>query len=54
MTKDFTDGYNFALDELYNYINWLTTSEETITFRVNNGSKSITKEILDYLIDRKR
>lgn len=54
MNKDFADGYNFALDELYNYINWLTTSEETITFRVNNGSKGITEEILDYLIDRRR
>lgn len=39
MNKDFTDGYNFAIDELCNYINWLTISEETITFRANNGSK---------------
>lgn len=54
MNKDFINGYNFALDELYNYINWLTTSEETITFRANNGSKGITEEILNYLIDRKR
>lgn len=54
MTKDFKEGYNFALDEIYNFINWLTTSEETITFRANNGSKGITEEILDYLIDRRR
>lgn len=54
MNKDFTNGYNFALDELYNYINWLTTSEETITFRADNGSRGITEEILDYLVDRRR
>lgn len=54
MTKDFKDGYNFALDELYNFITWLTTSEETIAFRANNGSKGIENEILNYLIVRRK
>lgn len=54
MTKDFTDGYNFALDELYNFITWLTTSNDTLNFRVNNGSKGIENKILNYLIARRK
>lgn len=54
MTKDFKEGYNFALDEIYNFINWITTSNETLTFRINNGSKGVKDEILTYLIDRRK
>lgn len=54
MTDEFKSGYNFAIDELYNYISWITTSDETIVFRANNGFKGVAEEILNYLIARRK
>lgn len=55
MTTDWIDGYNFALKEVENFILFINSNkDEVITFRVNNGSKGTTDEILSYLNNRRK
>lgn len=55
MTNDWIDGYNFALEEVKNFILFINSNkDEVIDFRVNNGSKGTTDEILNYLNNRRR
>lgn len=55
MNKDWKNGYNFALREIRQFICFLLgDSDEAISFRVNNGSKGVTDELLNYLINRER
>ena len=55
MTKEWKDGYNFALKEIECFIYFINgESKEAITFRVNNGSKGVIEEIIDYLEERER
>lgn len=55
MTKDWKEGYNFALKEIESFIYFINgETTPAVTFRMNNGSKGVTDEILDYLQDRKK
>ena len=50
MTKEWLDGYNFAMEEIKNFILFMNSNkDEVITFRVNNGSKGTTDEIITYI-----
>ena len=53
MTKEWLDGYNFAMEEIKNFILFMNSNkDEVITFRVNNGSKGTTDEIIAYIMNR--
>lgn len=55
MTKDWKNGYNFALKEIAHFIYFLNgDSPEAISFRANNGSKGIVEEIINYLEEREK
>lgn len=55
MTTAWKDGYNFALKEVENFIEFINgTTVAAINFRVDNGSKGVTDEILRYLNERKK
>ncbi len=55
MTKDWKEGYNFALKEIESFIYFINGGTlPAVSFRTNNGSKGVTDEILDYLEERKR
>lgn len=55
MTTEWKDGYNFALKEIESFIEFINgNSAAVINFRVNNGSKGVTDEILCYLDERKK
>lgn len=53
MTKEWLDGYNFAMEEIKNFILFMNSNkDEVITFRANNGSKGTTDEIITYIMNR--
>lgn len=53
MTKEWKNGYNFAMEEVKNFILFMHSDKsEVITFRVNNGSKGTTDEIITYIENR--
>ena len=55
MTKEWKDGYNFAIKEIEHFLYFLNgDSTEAVSFRVNNGSKGVIEEIISYLEDRER
>ena len=55
MTTEWKNGYNFALKEIESFIEFINgDSAAVINFRVNNGSKGVTDEILCYLDERKK
>ena len=46
-------SFSFKLEEIKNFILFMNSDkDEVITFRVNNGSKGTTDEIITYIMNR--
>lgn len=55
MTKEWLDGYNFAMEEIKNFILFMSGDKDpVIAFRVNNGSKGVMDEIINYINNRSK
>lgn len=53
MTKEWQNGYEFAMEEIKNFILFMNSDKDpVITFRVNNGTKGVMDEIINYINNR--